>query len=277
MPKRKQEANTRPAHSWTLDKLDFLEAYMPAFLTACNKAQNTCYVDGFAGPGINKDEITGVIRNGSPLIALNAVGKPPKETKFSTLHFIESVPSVLTSLRQHVEAHPEQSRVHIHEADFNKVLPSILNGIHRLTPTLFLLDPDDMSLEWQSVKLIGARERADIFMLVSASGVSRNVNNPAVHSRITKFFGSEIWRTVKDQLEGGDMPGISGFSAFLELYAEQLRTLGFTTADQQIIARNSKNAAMHGLVFASKHSAGINIGNNVLDGIVQRGQQPLGF
>lgn len=276
MSGNRNRSRTRPAHPWTIDKLEFLEKYVPGFLTACKRSWYTCYVDGFAGPGTNTDT-AGVVRYGSPLIALNAVGAAPDQKQFDTLHFVEADPKTANTLRENIKDHPKASRVRQYQQDFNEVIPDILGQIDQRTPTLFLLDPDDLSLKWSTVEQIGQRGKADVFILVSASGVHRNINIPATHSRITEFFGSESWLTVKSQLEGGEMPGISGFAAFLELYTDQLGSLGFDVSDYRIIARNSKNAPMHGLVFASKHPAALNIANHILKGITSQGQDTLGF
>jgi three-Cys-motif partner protein len=273
----KKQSRTRPAHRWTMDKLEFLEKYVPGFLTACKKSWYTCYVDGFAGPGTNTDVTTGMVRHGSPLIALNAVGAAPDQKQFDTLHFVEADPQTANTLWENIKDHPDAGKVLRYQEDFNQVISRILGQINQQTPTLFLLDPEDLSLKWSTVEQIGKRDKADVFVLVSASGVQRNINNPASHPRITEFFGSESWLTVKSQLEGGEMPGISGFDAFLKLYTDQLGSLGFDVSDYRIIARNSKNAAMHGLVFASKHPAALNIANHILKGITSQGQDPLGF
>ena len=38
---------------WTLDKLKIIEQYLPAYLTATQRATERIYIDGFAGPGRN--------------------------------------------------------------------------------------------------------------------------------------------------------------------------------------------------------------------------------
>ena len=53
---------------WTLDKLKIIEQYLPAYLTATQRALERVYIDAFAGPGRNEIKGSGDIVDGSPLI-----------------------------------------------------------------------------------------------------------------------------------------------------------------------------------------------------------------
>jgi hypothetical protein len=63
----------RDAGPWVKDKLGILRKYLPAFGMACrNKAPEWFYVEGFAGPGVNRLRDTGELVWGSSMLALQA-------------------------------------------------------------------------------------------------------------------------------------------------------------------------------------------------------------
>jgi len=75
-----QDPKYPEAHPWTLKKLEFLKRYLPAFVKATQKAISRHYVDGFAGPGYNRQE-DGTLVEGSPLLAL--------QHQFTSFFFVE--------------------------------------------------------------------------------------------------------------------------------------------------------------------------------------------
>jgi three-Cys-motif partner protein len=76
----------RNVGEWTKDKLKILTSYLPAYLTATTSTLERFYIDGFAGPGLNRLASTGELVDGSPLIALDALAS--NGTKFTKLFFI---------------------------------------------------------------------------------------------------------------------------------------------------------------------------------------------
>ena len=259
--------STRKAYEWTADKLDFIEKYIPAFVKATKRAKHRYYVDGFAGPGINKFS-DGSTRPGSPLIALG-------QDDFTGLFLVEKKRSFFKALELRVKQHPNAEKASLYNADFNEVIPDILERIPDEAPTLFLLDPEGLELKWRSVELISQKSRADIFILISASGVLRNAPKPSAHKTLTEFYGGEEWRDVDRYKK----PGFDYFHAYLDLYLEKLRRAGLRYADHYLIAKTSKKAKLHALVFAGKHDVGLKIANDILDKLAdparKKGMDPL--
>jgi three-Cys-motif partner protein len=239
----------RKGHVWTADKLEFLENYIPAFKKATQKAFNTHYVDGFAGPGVN--DIEGKERQGSPLIALNT------EPSFTKYFFVEKDRQAHAALEERVKAHRNASLVNTFNDNFNTIAPEILGRIPDLSPTLFFLDPEGLELEWSTIELISRRTKADLFLLISGSGVNRNVHDPSMHDKITKFYGTEDWKRILEKFDKREYPtDTKRFEAFTDFYINRLNQIGFVNAQQFLIARNSKNVALHALVFAVKSDKG---------------------
>ena len=242
----------RKAHQWTADKLEFIEKYIPAFVKATKKATKRYYVDGFAGPGVNEFE-DGSKRRGSPLIAL-------AQNEFTRLYFVEENPDVFRALEQKVRQHPNKNKATLYNADFNEILPEILGQIEERSPTVFLLDPEGLELEWRSVEAIAKREKADLFILVSASGVLRNLENDFAYNALTAFFGDTSWMEIDKYKK----VGMDRYHAIVDLYLDKLNGLGFTVARYNITARTSKKMKLHSLVFAAKNDVAIKIAEDVL-------------
>ncbi|ASN81745.1 three-Cys-motif partner protein TcmP [Deinococcus ficus] len=273
----------RRGHVWTASKLDFLEKYLPAFQRVCKQwwrenegHANTYYVDGFAGSGRN--DFGEESRLGSPLVALSI-------TPAFKRYFLVEWKSKNVKLLEQELAHPDfdqlRPRVDLCHGDINSEIDRILHSIRDGHPTFFFLDPEGMELEWRTVEKIGQRQRADLFILISASGAVRGASpdRPDMHERITSFYGHERWREIAER---DRIPGRSGQQAFedyLTLYLEGLRGLGFTHVDKFLIASNSKNVAMHGLVFAAKNDVAIKIATSQIEKLIKarKGTQPTLF
>lgn len=263
----------RRGHVWTANKLDFLKEYLPAFNVVVRKYfPHSIYVDGYSGPGMN--DINGEIREGSPLIAL---GTNPQ---FTRLYFVEKKPTIFRNLEEHINRidldTDRRDQVHLINDDFNDVVRSILMKLPN-HPAFFFLDPEGLELDWATVELIGRRQRADLFILISAGGVTRCAGKMATHDRVTKFYGHDRWKPIGEGVHEDRPIGLSKFQAFLDLYLEGLQGLGFTHVRHFLIARNSQNASMHALVFASKNDTAIKIATHILKKIQreQHGASPL--
>lgn len=253
-------AMTREAGFWTADKLDFLDRYIPAFLKATKKARGRYYVDGFAGPGTNR--IDGRERNGSPLIALNA------DVSATGYFFVEKLSENFENLQKTVAEHSRGSKVQLYQEDFNRKVPEILAQIPDMAPTLFFLDPEGLELEFETVRQISRRTKSDLFILISGSGVTRNLYSPSAEKALTRFYGNEDWKEARRQYDEGEYAADRRrFEVFTDLYLSQLKDVGFNVVNRYLIARNSRNVALHALVFAiksDKPQAALSISEDIL-------------
>lgn len=242
-------------------------------------------MDGFSGPGLNEHE--GTTLQGSPLIALD-VARP-----FTKYFFCEKKKTLFTSLKEQVEQHPLKDRVVLYNADFNEVVDLILPQIHPAAPTFFFLDPEGLELKWDTVKKIGQRDKADIFILISSMGVIRadglissatqthdsgmdalfhDVLDPgkqkkfgiqATEKAIDDFFGASLWRETISQVEKGLLTK-SKFEALTDLYVERMKELGLQDVENRLIATNIRNSNLHSLVFLAKNEVANRIATNIL-------------
>ncbi|WP_158680074.1 three-Cys-motif partner protein TcmP [Deinococcus sp. NW-56] len=271
----------RKGHVWTAGKLDFLERYLPAFQLACKQFwptesepehSNTYYVDGFSGPGTN--QIGSSVRRGSPLIAASV--NPP----FRKAYFVEKMVQPYRQLVENLQT-PELSdrsdRIEVTRGDFNALVDQILASRRPGLPTFFFLDPEGLELEWSTVEKIGRAGRADLFILISAGGVTRCAGSPPTHGSVTRFYGHEDWRPIADHMDPDHVIGQSKFDAFVQLYLKGLRGLGFDHVERYLVAKNSQNSSMHALVFAAKNRTALKIAEDILRKIEheQQGAAPL--
>jgi hypothetical protein len=125
---------------WTRDKLKILEQYLPGYLGATTRALERVYIDGFAGPGLNRLERSGETIKGSPLIALDAHAQ--NGTAFSRLFFIEYERKNVDELAELVREHPIGSRAQVLHGDVNVQLPRVLSQINVKSPIFLFLDPE---------------------------------------------------------------------------------------------------------------------------------------
>lgn len=251
----------RKGHVWTASKLEFLEKYLPVFTKIIGRNfPKKLYVDGYAGPGTNT--IGGEIKLGSPLLAINAL------PAFDELYLVEKKRSLVQQLVQNIAdlnlPQERQAQLHVRQGDFNAEVDNILTALSSATPVFFFLDPEGLELDWETVRKIGRRRRADLFILISAGGVSRCAGYALTHDSVTRFYGHERWRPIAEGVDPNHIIGQSKFEAFVELYLEGLRGLGFAHVKQFLIATNSQNSQLHALVFAAKNDTAIKIAEDIL-------------
>ncbi|MCX7784496.1 MAG: three-Cys-motif partner protein TcmP [Meiothermus sp.] len=250
------------AHPWTLKKLKFLEMYLPAFEKATQKALNRYYVDGFAGPGYNRRDDGERVR-GSPLLAV-------QHRSFTKFFFVEADPQSYEALRNGLKGEqiaPEKIR--LYQGDFNVLVDEILTQIPKKAPTVFFLDPFGLELKWSTVEKIAQREKADVFILISGSGINRaRKTSPGL---VTEFFGDESWSNISRK------PGQTWFEAFTEAYRDRMRGLGLDGTELVTVATNSRRAPMHVLAFHAKNNIALRIANSVFRRIDTDPTQPRLF
>jgi three-Cys-motif partner protein len=250
----------RDSKNYARYKLKALETYLHITNTAMrNKWPRRYYIDLQAGPG--KNRIGNDVVLGSPLIALSA---PHPATEF---RFNELSADLKAALEMRVSESPFSERVEIFQEDVNTVVNKVCNEISQVDdelqkrgerPTLNVafLDPKGLELEWQTVTKLASINRMDLIITFFTSAIVRNIGakNEDV---INRFFGTDQWKKI-------DIPGdaILRKGAFITFYRERLRQFGYHTeidpdiGGTHIAMKNSRNAEVYTLIFASKHSLG---------------------
>lgn len=244
---------------WSEVKLDIVREYAQAYsqiLSAQKKPRlHHVYIDAFAGAGVHKSRSTKEFVPGSPLNALNV------SPAFSEYHFIDINQARVGALQQVAQ---RRTNVFVHEGDCNQVLltevfPKVLYEDFRRG--LCLLDPYGLHLDWQVIYTAGQMKSVEIFLNFPIMDMNMNVlkhNQEAVPpeqaERMTRFWGDESWKSAAYSTTGN----LFGFEektdneAITEAFRERLLSIaGFKHVSQPLAMRNSRDAVVYYLFFAS--------------------------
>lgn len=256
----------RPMKDWAAEKLDYLERYLNMFITAMrNKSWRALnYIDLFAGPGKCRHEDNDKVYLGSPLLALTA------KHAFDHYFFLDLDADNVEALKQRCRHSPYAKRIRYFQEDCNTAIHHISEQIERLNRRYIqgqwsclnfaFLDPEGLELQWDTVKTL-AQLRTDLVIHYSQMGLQRYMPvaiEESGETSIDRFFGSRDWRDIYNQGQG--QPGMYG--ELIRLYKRNLCDLGYVdvkSADEVWrvpVMRNSKNAPLYALIFASKSDLG---------------------
>lgn len=246
---------------WSEIKLDIVKQYAQAYTTILAKQAGFrfFYIDGFAGAGVNLSKVGGDLIPGSPLNAL-AVDPP-----FHKYFLIDLAGDKVEHLRSHPKVRDRED-VHVIHGDCNEVLladvfPTVKWEDYRRA--LCVLGPYGLHLDWRVLAAAGEMRSIDIFLNFPIMDMNRNAlwHKPGAvsveaRSRMTAFWGDESWRKVayaaQRTLFGDDDLIKLDNEAIVDAFQKRLRTVaGFTHVPDPMPMRNSKNAVIYYLFFAS--------------------------
>lgn len=254
---------------WSQIKHDILVGYALEYTKILAKRIqfNKVYIDSFAGAGIAVDKATGELVGGSAYRMLFHVDPP-----FDRYHFIELDEQKVDSLRAEFG---DDKRVHIHHGDANAVL---LNEIlptcqwNQYVRALCLLDPYGLTVPWEVVTEIAKARTTEIFFNFMVEGANRNVLykdlskvSGARRQLLTSVIGDESWIEAlyerRPTLFGDDdLRKMPGNEKLVRFYQDRLKKVaGFKFVPDPIPMRNTRNAAVYYLFFATHNEAAFRI------------------
>jgi len=245
---------------WSEIKLEIIEKYGAAYTSILKKQKlKKYYIDAFCGPGVHLSKESGEQVAGSPARALHV------SPAFDGYFFIDLQPEKTDYLQRLCG---NRTDVHIYTADattclMNEVLPEI--KYEKFTRALCLLDPYGLHLDWSVIETAGKSRAIDMFLNFPVMDMNRNVfwRNPDrvaqdALDRMTNFWGDETWK----QAAYAPSPQSDFFGApeiikqenegIVAAFRERLRNVaGFQSVAEPLPMRNSNNAAVYYLFFAS--------------------------
>jgi three-Cys-motif partner protein len=213
-------------------KLSTVEKYLKAFNTALSGKFSLVYVDAFAGSGASvhksdKKQIslieTDDIIDGSTRRALRI------HPSFDRFIFIEKLSKNLKSLGGLKEEFPDkQELTEILPGDANHELQAFAAKLNkRDARAVVFIDPFGLSLDWETIATLGKTERVDLWYLVPAGGMSRQIKLDGTELEsaqlLDKVLGTRTWRgkiianTVSKNLFGEPVSSSSKIGGALEL------------------------------------------------------------
>ena len=241
-------------------KLAVLEYYLTqTIISMRDKWSVINFLDLQAGPG--KNIIKNEIVLGSPLISLRL------PHPFKHYYFNELNEENFLALSTRIQASPFASQVSLYQRDLNEVVFEICDKIEShdkqakrsnqwSSLNVAFLDPEGLELHWATVERLAKINKMDLIINFSTMGLHRESGKNPESNRITAFFGNENWQQLA---QTGDT--IKRRRAFIDLYLSQLKKLGYHIDERDlespdIAVRNSKNAEVYSLIFASKNPLG---------------------
>ena len=251
---------------WSQIKHDILEQYALAYTKIVDNQSvrfEKVYIDGFAGAGVAVDRASEQLVAGSAYRMLLNV-----QPAFDRYHFIELDPVKIASLRRRFGRDP---RVHIHHGDSNEILlTEVLPTCqwNKYVRALCLLDPYGLSVSWDVLKAIAATRTTEIFFNFMVESANRNVlwadlaAVPESRRKLMRFvWGDDSWIDAAYQrvptLFDDRSEKIPGNEALISAYRLRLeRDAGFKYVPHPIPMKNSRNATVYYLFFASPNATG---------------------
>ena len=211
-----KQTNQKGSHfggEWTIQKLNIIEKYINAYLTALKKQRvKKIYVDGFAGSGVTElktkeesktsilgnllgedssfDETPTVI-DGSAMLSL--------KYDFDEYYFLELDEERIQTLKDNIkERYPDKySKVHFINGDSNSTLLSVVGKINVYSRCLMFLDPYALELKWETLEAISKCGVIDLWYLFPLSLIrlmEKTKDIPkANQDKITSILGADTW------------------------------------------------------------------------------------
>ncbi|WP_061223485.1 three-Cys-motif partner protein TcmP [Leptospira weilii] len=256
---------------WTELKLEIVKKYAQSFQGALKNNFKTIYVNGFCNSGEAISKNTSEKIDGSALGALKVV--PP----FYEYHFVDLEKDRVNHLRDFVDS---DVNAHFHIGDTNEILPSkVFPKFHydNFERIFCLLDPYKLTLNWEVVVAAGKSKITDVLINFPVLDINRNVlwnNNQNIsdynREKMNRFWGDDSWRdavykeepdlfgtvTVKDE---------KSVQKILEAYSNRLKFVaGFAEVATPLPMKNSMNAVVYYLIFATQKPLAIKIINSIM-------------
>jgi three-Cys-motif partner protein len=255
---------------WSEVKLEIISEYAKAYsqILTSNRLHHV-YIDAFAGAGMHLSKTKGGFVPGSPLNALAI--KPP----FKEFHLIDLDSTKTQQLRQLTEG---QKGVSIYEGDCNeilltKVFPQVQYAQYRRG--LCLLDPYGLHLDWRVIQTAAQMQSIEIFLNFPVADMNRNVllrDSAGVDqqqaNRMTAFWGDESWKQAAYD-KSGNLFGWEekqSNDSIANAFRERLKKVAhFQHVPEPIPMRNTKDAILYYLFFASQKPVAAKIVKSIFD------------
>lgn len=226
---------------------------MDAFTTSMRKHWRTlCFIDLFAGAGIEQYKDNKELGWGSPLLAAQT------RFPFTQIHCCEMKPRKHAALRSRLaEFFPEQ-HANCHLGDANEVVQQICDNLDPQALNLAFLDPYGLHLHLATIETL-SRTRADLIIFFPDHLDARR--NWAQYkddrdSNLDRVLGSDAdWRSIFSE-----QPAHLWIESLREMYERQIRRLGFSYFEYERISVGSH--PLYRLIFCSKHPKGAEIWRN---------------
>ena len=266
---------------WSEDKLDIIAKYATPYMNIMSTQYfHAHYIDGFCGAGFHLRKTGGDVVDGSPLRVLK-VAKP-----FTSYYFIDSDRKKTDILNEICEEKFSDRKIEVINGDCNKVLMQLLPKFSwKNYDRLFcLLDPYGLHLQWDVVKEMGNMGIVDLLLHFPIMDMNRNAiwRNPDKIpqdgiERMNSFWGDETWKDIaykespQQDMFGSPAQQKQSNEAIVEAFRKRLKKCAkFKYVPKPIPLKNSRNAVIYYLFFASQNKIANKIAKDVLENTEQK-------
>jgi len=260
---------------WSELKLEIIQRYALEYSRILTRQPRLShvYIDGFSGPGVHISKRSGEVVAGSPL---NAVYLDPP---FREYFLVDLDGGKVRHLRSLVGDAPH---IHVLEGDCNQVLleqvfPNVRYEDYRRG--LCILDPYGLHLDWEVIATAAEMKSLEIFLNFPIMDMNRNVLwrrtegvSPEDCVRMNRFWGDDSWSEAvyqqASQMSLFGEPELEKQSneVVAEAFRTRLKTVaGFDYVPPPLPMRNSRNAVVYYLFFASQNDTGQRIVAHIFD------------
>lgn len=243
---------------WSEIKLEIVGAYAKEYAKIISRQDyiKSVYIDAFSGAGVHRSKTGGQDILGSPLKVLSL------DKKFKQYYFIDLDLQKTDYLKTIVG---NRKDVSIYHGDCNSVL---LNDVFPKVQYedymrgLCLLDPYGLHLDWKVIQKAGEMKSIEIFLNFPIADMNRNVfwHQPdgvdeSDIERMTKYWGDESWRNIAYTTKKNLFEFVEKEEGkvIAKKFQERIKDIaGFKYVSEPMPMRNSKNAVVYYLLFASQ-------------------------
>jgi len=240
---------------WAEDKLSHLEKYCTIFNTATHRQwKNRIYIDLFSGPGKCIIKSTKKEINGSPLLALNC------DMPFTHYFFNDINLEYIEALKKRTQSY-SYNMDYINQ-DCNLAVDEILLKIPPYSICFAYIDPYYLEIKFDTIKKLTTNRAVDLLIIFHIGMARRNFLQPNLEMK--QFFPPNIeWEQFPNDIVKG---GRISTRPVLDAYEGGLIELGYPKSNMidDVLERNTRNAPLYYLIFASKHKLGAQLYSGVI-------------
>jgi three-Cys-motif partner protein len=261
---------------WTVQKLEILRDYLPAFTTASKRAGATVYLDLFAGAAENVSRDTGEIIDGSPRIAL---ATRPEFTKVALFELPAHAPKLEAALRA---TYPARDFT-VWSGDCNEKIDEALHALANwnYAATFALIDQYAAEIHWDTLKKLSAFKKrsnykVEIWLLFAHAMLPRGLaaeseeSLEAFASRLDAMYGSQDWVPMYNAWCDGTLDPADFREELLNLMRWRLeKELGYART-HAVEMKNTSGVPIYSMVFATDNAAGEKIMSDLYAKAAQR-------
>jgi len=250
----------------TLAKIEIVRRYLFLWFLILGtnpRHKRLAYIDGFAGPGrySNSEQSSPIAALQAAKTAIERPGSKLENVEFSFL-FVEKRKEFVENLESVVSANswPPNIKWKIEQGSFEEKVGGILSDIRRqrqqLAPTFAFVDPFGATgLPFRVIAEILSHPSCEVLLNLDSDGIGRLITAQEFEKNqqnLDELFGDRSWLQLNPAL-----PMAKLSSAVLALFKKRLRSLPDVRYVFAFAMNTSERQLNYHLVFASRHSLGL--------------------